>query len=255
MDEGDKTAFFSPGPQYCTMHLPCSREYTSVLLLLVAAYVYAVIPCVFCDGNRPQIYRAENGTLHINSGVNETVLINGVDTVTRIQELEAELVDLKARANAGVFRGDLASCFLPQGVVEVTGNVVVDECNRMTNVDSFSTLRTVGGNLFIQSNGELENVDGFSSLTLVLGDLHINGNGMTNVDGFSSLTSVGGYLFINGHPNLANLNGFSRVVSVQGAYIRICYNQQLSAIPSFFSALSAGKSNPEHCLRTGHSCC
>lgn len=66
-----------------------------VHVLLFLAMVGTIIPCALCDanGNRPQaqLYLAEHGTLHINSGsgINETVLINGVNPMEILAKNEA----------------------------------------------------------------------------------------------------------------------------------------------------------------------
>ncbi len=84
----------------------------------------------------------------------------------------------------------------------VEGDLTVSGAN-ITNVDSLSSLVTIGGDLnvglFRFGNPSLANVDGLSSVTGVGGALRIVGNDvLTDVDGFSSLAEVGGDLQVGG---------------------------------------------------------
>ena len=132
-----------------------------------------------------------------------------------------------------IWEGDFSGCDLGllEGYTVILGNVTIHDCNVLTNVNDVSSLTTVGGFLRIVGNAALTNVNGFSSLTTVRTHLVIqNNSALTDVNGFSGLTTV-------------------------GDYIRFCGNDKLTTIPSLFTTLSAGKTDPSQCLKTGNRCC
>lgn len=162
----------------------------------------------------------------------------------------------------------------------IGGRLYIYEHSNLENVDGFSSLTSVGGYLYCWGNLALTNLDGFASLTAVGAYLQLNLNPvlanvnglanltsvgayvaisnndvLANVDGFSSLTSIDAYLLIHSNNGLTSLDGFSALTTVNGAYIRICLNPQLSTIPPFFTDLSAGKTHGSQCLRAGSGCC
>lgn len=70
----------------------------SMRYIAVTVVLHFMALCVACHAlhdHDAKIFRSENGTLHINSGVNETVLIDGVDVLKSLQEIQHELATLK----------------------------------------------------------------------------------------------------------------------------------------------------------------
>ena len=80
----------------------------------------------------------------------------------------------------------------------VGGDLYLNECGSLVNVNGFSAQTTVGGRLDLYGCKSLVNVDGFNALTTIGGDLDFNGcRSLVNVDGFNALTTIGGGLDIN----------------------------------------------------------
>lgn len=64
-------------------------------LLVCFAVALVTLSCAF-GAERPQIYREDNGDLHINPGENQTVYIGDVDILAEIADQKAEIAHLKA---------------------------------------------------------------------------------------------------------------------------------------------------------------
>lgn len=115
-----------------------------------------------------------------------------------------------------------------------TGNIFFGN-NNLSNVDSLSSLVSVGGGLNL-SNNPLTDINSLSGLTTVGGTFSLHETDITNVDGLSALTSVSGNLTIN-DTNITNVNGLSSLNDV--GELRLHANPSLSDLTGLSNLTSA----------------
>ena len=120
---------------------------------------------------------------------------------------------------------------------EVTVSLVIIGAG-ITQVDSLSSLTSVGGNLTIRARN-LVNVDGLSSVQHVGGGLEICSTQiLVHVDGLASLTSVG-HLDIRTNASLQDLDGLSSLETIHGDLL-VGTNLALLHLDGLASLVSVG---------------
>ena len=183
-----------------------------------------------------------NLTIQYNNALTDVSGLSGLTTLGG---------GLDITSNAALFNvNGLSSLTTVGGDLTIRGNDALPDMNGLTS------LASVGGGLSIRDNAALINAGGLSNLTTMGGDLYISSNdALTDINGLSSLTTVGGFLIIVENDALTDVNGLSSLTTVSGNYMRICSNDRLSIIPSFFTPLSASKSHSSQCLMAGSDCC
>ncbi|MEM9649928.1 MAG: hypothetical protein AAF969_15725, partial [Bacteroidota bacterium] len=100
---------------------------------------------------------------------------------------------------------------------------------KITDIDMFSSLKTVRGVLALASNSELEHIDGLSSLEeITYGNLEIGSNPkITNLDGLENLQTIGATLSIGNNTLLSDFCGLRNAMQgfVPSAIYFIVNNQ------------------------------
>lgn len=159
---------------------------------------------------RPQIYREDNGDLHINPGDNQTVYIGGVDILAENAELKAEIQALKVG-------GAKYHCGGGRFANAVTAGNVLSGCT------------TIFGTLWLEDSWTAAFGTFLENLTTITGDLKIEGvTSLTSVNGFPSLETVGGSLLITSNPSLTTAT-FPSLRGI-GFHFQVRYNPSLEHI-------------------------
>ena len=155
-----------------------------------------------------------------------------------IIELEPPIVDqvcasdvtLTSQAEVGAF-----SC------TEVTGSLVISG-NDITNLNTLSSLRTVGGSLSISDNPNLETID-LPDLDIKQGSLSISNNGkLKSISGFNN-THLANSIYIGANPKLGIISGFDsliQVFTVFGGGFAVVQNDALTNIQAFGALRTTG---------------
>ncbi len=151
-----------------------------------------------------------------------------------------------------------------KSITEITGDLIVYNCEKLTNFDGLKNLIKLGGELRFQSNPELLRISGLSNLTEINEGVNITNNHklqtfdglsklrivrndifisldheLINVDGFSGLNEIGGDLAIKFSPKLLDLNGLSNLNTVRGNLI-IISNGKLDDFCGLTNLFNAG---------------
>ncbi|EDQ86424.1 uncharacterized protein MONBRDRAFT_33823 [Monosiga brevicollis MX1] len=125
-------------------------------------------------------------------------------------------------------------------LVEVSGNLKIENNIALTNLDGLRSLRSIGGYLNIRNNEALTNVDGLGSLTIVGGYVDLRSIGaLTNVDGLGNLTSVGDSLSVLYNRALTNVDGLGHLTSVGGS-LDVRINEALTNVDGLGSLTRVG---------------
>lgn len=168
--------------------------------------------------SEPSSTTGENGDLYLNTTTGEVYeKVSGVwSSVQRLQGPQGEPGPPgpagTSEGDEGVWEGSLfvlseADLVLLEGYHSITGTLLILDIGiptSITNLDSLSSLTSIGGNLRI-SLDTLTDISGLSGLTSV-GGLYIGSNSSLNSAALSSLTSVEGDLQINWNRSLINLD-------------------------------------------------
>ena len=113
-------------------------------------------------------------------------------------------------------------------VEEITGDLKIVS-TKLTELNAFASLRSVGDSLIIGLNASLTSISGFGALTRAGAALLIGG-----------FVRINGVFTRLGNPLLETVSGFGMLSSVGGdLYIR--YNDALTSLPSFTSLRSVGR--------------
>lgn len=259
-------------------------------MLLLAATCFAVVCSSRADPTKAAISQDHAGNLHINSALNQTVLINGRNVVRELDDAlgllerfthDAPLVTLTKNLigcnfsehdGVNVLQGSIwITCHPIIGLSElqtIHGNLdfrhesCPEPCDRPPLLDikaltGLPSLKAIGGFLRIWNTG-LTNLDGFSALQQVYTlDFALN-SALTNVDGLSKLTHVSGLLQIWYNDALLNLNGLLNLKGLYGWAVRICENKLLASVPSNIITLAESKLHTNEnvqCIGPGRSPC
>ncbi|KAA5823616.1 T9SS type A sorting domain-containing protein [Algibacter amylolyticus] len=178
----------------------------------------------------------------------EYVLIgNGYNpTYTEIQNM----TDCSITSTATVYAGSII--LTSQAEVDafsitqsnITGSLVVTEAtpNDITNLNTLTSINTIGGEVFIQSNAALTSLSGLDNLTTVGGNFFIDNNdSLTSLNGLDALTTVGDYFYVYRNDSLLTLSGVDALTTV-GRFFRVRNNQSLTAFNSLNSLTTVATS-------------
>ena len=113
---------------------------------------------------------------------------------------------------AQVFTGDLTLSTQAEvdafNFVEVTGNLLISGGD-IVNLNSMTSLVTVGGDLTVSNNPGLTSMIGLSNLVTVEDRLGVDGNGFSDVQGLNSLKQINGSVVIG--PDITSFIGLESV--------------------------------------------
>ena len=134
---------------------------------------------------------------------------------------------------------------LLRNISTVNGSLSIQCCNRLTDIDTFSSLVTILGSLVVYYNRELTDINGFIELRSIQGNIVISQNNkLTSINGLSQLLTVNGYISIERNPVLNQINGLTQLTTIEGNEITsghalsILYNGNLEAL-NFLSSLES----------------
>ena len=100
----------------------------------------------------------------------------------------------------------------------IDGNLTISGFN-ITDLSNLAGIIEVTGEVFIQNNPALPNLDGLNGLTIVGGCLHIIGNDLLeDIDGLINIILVGTDIFIENNPFLININGLGGLTIINGGF-------------------------------------
>ena len=129
----------------------------------------------------------------------------------------------------------------PPGCFTVPGNLRISGTD-ITNLNSLSSLTSVGVSLFIRDNAALTSVSSLSGLRQVGGALQIiTNNALPSLNGLQSLTSVGVDLDIQSNAALTSVSSLSGLRQV-GHTLQISLNNALPSLNGLQSLTSVGGS-------------
>lgn len=134
-----------------------------------------------------------------------------------------------------------------QGFLALTSvnNIRIINNDRLSNLSTFSSLKSVSGDILLSDNAQLSTLNGFNYVDSIAGDLRIENNyKLTDLTGFSSLNSAGD-LMIRNNFNLTNLDGFLSLTKLYSGNFNdgnllIEFNQNLNNISGFNNLDSLG---------------
>ncbi|XMO85736.1 T9SS type A sorting domain-containing protein [Algibacter sp. AS12] len=168
----------------------------------------------------------------------EYVLIgNGYNpTYTEIQNM----TDCSITSTATVYAGSII--LTSQAEVDafsitqpnITGSLVITEAtpNNITNLNTLTSINTIGGEVFIQSNDALTSLSGLDNLTTVGGNFFIDDNfSLTSLNGLDALSTVRDYFYVYRNESIITLSGLDALTTV-GRFFRVRDNQSLTAFNS-----------------------
>ncbi|MFC1609458.1 hypothetical protein ACFL6C_00740 [Myxococcota bacterium] len=126
-------------------------------------------------------------------------------------------------------------------LTSITGNLVVESCATLDNLDGFDHLTTIGGDFRIANNFSLGSIAGFNGLTDVNGQFTIESNpALSSVSGFVAIADLAaGGLKLANNPALDELSGFANLTSISGA-LEIMFNNALGSIVGLESLVTVG---------------
>lgn len=189
-----------------------SRSHHNLLLWL--ALLSVSLSCVF-GAKHPQIYREDNGDLHINPGDNQTVYIGDVDILAENAQLKVEIAALKSAGSGtatDAFFGDVTvsassesmknrmrSVRVIMGTLSLAGAWTAELCKA-----TFPNLERVEGSFELDQRKYVTDVE-FPSLVTIQGRLHLSSNdGLTNIS-FPNLESIATEFFVGSHSTLVGM--------------------------------------------------
>jgi len=102
-------------------------------------------------------------------------------------------------------------------IAEITGDLIVYNCEKLTNFDGLKNLTKLGGELWFQDNPELLNISGLTNLTEINEGINItNNHKLQTFDGLSKLRIVRNDIFMSLNHELINVDGFSGLNEIDG---------------------------------------
>ena len=113
----------------------------------------------------------------------------------------------------GVYEGDVeiltpADLEALAGYSEISGSLMIRECESCTDLSDLVCLERIDGLLRIEATQGLSNLDGLDGLVFVGSRLNIGYNeSLTDIDALSNLASIGSSLFIGANPVLEVYKG------------------------------------------------
>jgi hypothetical protein len=152
------------------------------------------------------------GECSCNSPAN--VVLEGSYTI--MNQLDVEELQRFERITGHLFVSapGLSRLDLP-GLQRVDGDVFIERCTTLRDLDGLSGLQAIGGGLEIGNNPELEQIDGLNGLRAIEGRVFIRNNAiLRNLEGLSHVPSVGGFLYVFDNPSLESIEGLRGIVSI-----------------------------------------
>ncbi len=149
-----------------------------------------------------------SGSLHINSYFgNEETIITDLSPLNSIKTVGNHFT---------VFGYDILN-FDGINIESVGGNIFINYCTSLTNIDGLSSITSVLGGLELSSNPLIVNVDGLNNINSLGGDLIFSSNdNLSNIEGLNNLQHVGGKLGFYGVDDLSNLEELNNLQYVGG---------------------------------------
>lgn len=183
------------------------------------------------------------GNLYIKNGsqiqIDSLYTLQSVSGILEIKSLSA-IQSLSGLQNLQTVGGDLTMENLPvslsssnglNSLTSIGGNLRIIN-TRLSNLDGFSGLDSIGGYLYIQENSTLVDMDGFSSLQHIHDYLKIKNNAIQHIDSVNSLAYVGGWIEITQNGYLKRIDGFNGLPLVKDDFW-IAYQSSLTSIDGF----------------------
>uniref|UniRef100_UPI003A8F7F1C hypothetical protein n=1 Tax=Gelidibacter japonicus TaxID=1962232 RepID=UPI003A8F7F1C len=129
-------------------------------------------------------------------------------------------------------------------LTEIQGELAFD-CKFCSSLQGFNNLTSLNS-LTLRRFENLPNFEGLNGLTNVEGNVLIGGDffnknlNLYSLDGLENLTTVGGYVHVQGNDQLQDLDGFSGLQNVEGEYLRVRANFNLTDLCGLTNIVVSG---------------
>lgn len=111
---------------------------------------------------------------------------------------------------------DITSLAPLSQITSVTGNVHIQNCDQLPNLNGLHNIQSIEKELLLFENDLITNLDGLNNLQNITGSLNIVVNKqLTSLTGLSNLTNVGHILSIVDNDNLISLAGLEGVQNIE----------------------------------------
>ena len=164
------------------------------------------------------------GRLVLNQNTNLTGLENLTTITTELAIRNTNINNLDALSNL------------------VSANTIDFITNNLVNIEGLNGLMNITGNISIEDNSGLQNVEGLRNLQNVSGSLSLIRNDLLNVDGLRNLETARD-IFLLYNDNLTDISGLSNLSSVTGDIILPIRNMTVKLPSTSFICQNLGLVN------------
>ena len=115
----------------------------------------------------------------------------------------------------GSSQSDITDLTPLSNIIEVTGNIIIQQNGSLVNLTGLDSLQSIGGYFSVINNGSLTTLENFPVLQTIKGAfLAKNHDNLSTLGSFPVLQSIGGYFSVNNNNSLTTLGNFPALTSI-----------------------------------------
>ncbi len=125
-----------------------------------------------------------------------------------------------------------------KSLLEIDGDLIIDNNDILKSISAFSALKNIAGDLALVDNMALQSISGFQALVSLTDFVFAGNESMVLLSGFDQLQSAGS-LNVQSNPALMTFEGFARLIEVTND-VDIINNQSLTYLTAFGALKDVG---------------
>ena len=139
---------------------------------------------------------------------------------------------------SGNAQSDITDLTPLSNIIEVMGNVIIQQNAQLVNLNGLNNLQTIGGAFEVHVNGQLTTLGDFTNLKKIKGYFNVNENDRLTTLDFPFLQTIGEYFNVNKNDRLTTLD-FPELQSI-GINFSVNNNAQLTTLGNFSALENIG---------------
>lgn len=117
------------------------------------------------------------------------------------------------------FNIDITTLAPLENLTKIGGDLLIRDCNKLTNLNGLQNLSFVGGNIAIGLNDQLVSIEALKNIKNTIGDLRITDNDLlTSLEGLNNLVTVGDWFKISNNDKLIDISALKSLISIEGDF-------------------------------------